>query len=129
MICPNDQLLHHFHDGELSPDERSVVAEHLQSCDACAAKLQELRLLGEMIRSAPLPQLAASTLDRWQRNAMVMQERSVIATASQAQALPPAVSEWEAAVIGIDVETVSTDITTAQWIATDLARTQGGGLR
>ncbi len=146
MTCPNDQLLHRFHDGELTPAERGVVSTHLQSCDACAAKLQEMRLIGDMIRSAPLPRLAADTLDRWQRSALAMQERSVrrlagwmtaaasvalvvslyTATASQANADTPVVSDWEAAVIGIDVESTSTDLATAQWIATDLSHAPAG---
>lgn len=146
MTCPNDQLLHRFHDGELASAERGVVATHLQSCDACSAKLQELRLIGDMIRSAPLPRIATETLDRWHRNALAMQERSVrrlagwmtaaasvalvvslyTATASQANADTPVVSDWEAAVIGIDVESTSTDLTTAQWIATDLSDAPAG---
>lgn len=146
MMCPTDQSLQRFHDDELSPHERTDVAGHLQSCDACAAKVQELGLLRDMIRSSPLPTIAVAALDRWHRNAMGMQERSVrrlagwmtaaasialvvslyAATASQAQATAPSVSEWEAAVIGIDVETISNDLTTAEWIATDLSRTPSG---
>ncbi len=139
MICPTDHLLHRFQDDELSPLDRQTVAEHLRACDACATKLQHMSQLSDLLRSAPLPLPAMSAILKWQRNTRLLQDRSIrrlaswmtaaasillvaslyVSTSTQAQAMPT-LHDWEAAVIGIDIEPGATDQATAQWMLTDL---------
>ena len=41
--CENRVRLDAYHDGELSPAERSVVEAHLRDCTSCAADLAAIR--------------------------------------------------------------------------------------
>jgi anti-sigma factor RsiW len=152
MTCPTEQDLHRYHDGELAGGDRGRLALHLADCGACQARLAEFRQIGALLRNAPLPQPAVEAMQRWQRNLAAMQDRQVrrfagwmtaaasvvlaaslyVATSNQAQAVAPAVAEWEAAVVGIGLESpapeqgTSTYQTTAQWIVTDLSRASSG---
>ncbi len=141
MACLTDHDLHRLHDDELSPADRMRVAAHVASCDVCAERLHEIASIGDLLRNAPLPGMARDAMVRIQRNVAAMQERSVrrlagwmtaaasivlvvslyAATSSQAHATP-SVTEWEAAAIGVDVESTSTDQATAQWIVADLVQ-------
>lgn len=42
-------------DGELPPAEKSAIAEHLAQCGLCAGRLQELRGIDILLRSAAPP--------------------------------------------------------------------------
>jgi anti-sigma factor RsiW len=46
--------LHAFYDGELSVAEQIAVQGHMDWCDACAATVQELRLVGSALRAGAL---------------------------------------------------------------------------
>ena len=41
--CENQVRLDAYHDGELSPDQRSDVEAHLRDCPSCAAELAAIR--------------------------------------------------------------------------------------
>ena len=52
--CEQQVQLDAYHDGELSPAERSVIEAHLRDCPSCAAELAEIRSLsGVFSRTAP----------------------------------------------------------------------------
>lgn len=147
MNCPKDQFLHRFYDEELSPEDRHQVESHLASCSSCADRVRELQSIGNRIRQASFGELTSRTLVRWHHTVMDLQERSIrrlagwmtaaasvvlvvslyTATRTQAQTALSDVHDWEAAAVGIDIESASPDIATAQWIATDLSRTTSGG--
>lgn len=147
MNCPSDQFLHRFHDDELSTQDRHAVQAHLAGCPVCAERVRELEAIRNMIRDASLGELTTRTLIRWHHAVIDMHERSIrrlagwmtaaasvvlmvslyTATRTQAQTAQLDVHDWEAAVVGIDVESASPDIATAQWIATDLSRSFSGG--
>ncbi len=51
MKCKDvEKLLTLYHDGELSPKERSTFERHLAKCPACRAKLEKLKALDELVR-------------------------------------------------------------------------------
>jgi anti-sigma factor RsiW len=63
------QLLSPYIDDELTPKEKAALEEHLASCEACRAELEELRavsdVLGEIFRRLePPPDLLQRTLNR-----------------------------------------------------------------
>src|SRR5689334_21033800 len=62
--CENPVRLDAYHDGELSPAERSAVEAHLRDCPSCAAELAAIRGMSAAFASAtphePLLALARS---------------------------------------------------------------------
>lgn len=44
-----------YHDGELRPDQRQQIENHLSGCLDCQATLRELRLLSALLQEAPVP--------------------------------------------------------------------------
>ncbi|MBA2450820.1 MAG: zf-HC2 domain-containing protein [Chloroflexi bacterium] len=53
MTCDR-RLVSSYRDGELTPESRSEVGEHLQECAECAAALRGYRRLAQTIRSMPV---------------------------------------------------------------------------
>ena len=49
----DDELLSAFVDDQLTPDEKALVQQHLASCSACQARLEELRSVIALIRELP----------------------------------------------------------------------------
>jgi anti-sigma factor RsiW len=49
------QHLSAFHDGELAPNLRTAVREHIEGCPECAARLAEIRELSRMAAEMPTP--------------------------------------------------------------------------
>jgi anti-sigma factor RsiW len=145
MKCLDEHDLHRLLDDELSPTLKMLVTLHVKTCPACAARLHELQMIGEALRAAPMPAPPAGAMRRWRENVMVVRDHSVrrlagwmtaaasivlvvslyAASSNHVQATPM-LSEWEAAVIGIDVDSASSDQTIAQWMATDLSRRANG---
>lgn len=42
--CPSDLVLDRYHASECAPEESQVIAEHLEQCGACRARMQERQL-------------------------------------------------------------------------------------
>lgn len=144
--CPSEQDLHLLLDGELPLDRVVAVQAHVVQCPHCEAKLAELRMIGDMLRNAPLPEPAKAAFERWHRSFSQVEEQQVRRLASwmtaaasivlavslysamsnQAVASAQPLAEWEAAVIGID-SSAPDEQATAQWISTDLSRQQRNG--
>jgi anti-sigma factor RsiW len=66
MTCERFNLIHAYHDGELSPAAREEAESHLAACEACRQLLDELRGLSAMLASADLPQVPRSAMNRMQ---------------------------------------------------------------
>ena len=54
--CELRPRLDAYHDGELSPGERSDVEFHLRHCPSCAAELVEMRQVSGAFAGTPLPE-------------------------------------------------------------------------
>src|SRR4051812_19633644 len=50
--CENQVRLDAYHDGELSPAERSAVEAHLRDCPSCAAELAAIRRMSGVFADA-----------------------------------------------------------------------------
>src|SRR5438128_1814852 len=57
MSSCDEQLLGAYLDGELSPEQRGQVEEHLQQCRACAKQLELLRDTSRLLREYPFQDL------------------------------------------------------------------------
>jgi len=58
-ICPYNQHLCAYHDGELSAEMRQDIENHLPKCAACWAELEQFRRLSAVLAAAPVPRLSA----------------------------------------------------------------------
>lgn len=52
MMCPEEQQLQRFADGELSERLAKQIAEHLDSCPQCAAAVGRLENVGKLVSGA-----------------------------------------------------------------------------
>jgi anti-sigma factor RsiW len=64
MTCDQTQYLDAYADGELPPDQRVRIEQHLASCGVCARELARLRKLSA-IMAAYRPTLSADALERF----------------------------------------------------------------
>ena len=69
MMSSNDcktvqPYLSAYHDGELSGEQAVTVANHVESCELCAAELNSFESLGSALKQTPMP---AKPSDLWQR--------------------------------------------------------------
>ena len=60
-------LLSPFHDGELPPEKQWAVAEHLATCAECAAKLESIRRISDLVEATPAPEAPATLVTRIER--------------------------------------------------------------
>jgi anti-sigma factor RsiW len=68
VTCDRRRISYYL-DGELSPDERSALLEHLRDCETCAAALSAYRAIGRRIRRDSDPILPAEVAERLRRRA------------------------------------------------------------
>jgi len=61
-------LLSPFHDGELAPDERRAVADHVATCAACSQKLGSIRRLSDLVESSPVAEAPGTLLPSIERS-------------------------------------------------------------
>lgn len=57
------ELLHDFHDAELSASERDSVQSHLDGCAACRSSLGEIQSLAALLRSLPRQEMTRDFAD------------------------------------------------------------------
>lgn len=57
------ELLHDFHDAELSASEHDSVQSHLDGCAACRSSLGEIQSLAALLRSLPRQQMTRDFAD------------------------------------------------------------------
>lgn len=63
-----------FHDGELSPAERAGVAAHLERCEGCLSRLDEIERVGRIAATLPVP---VPGRDLWPNIEAAIPERSM----------------------------------------------------
>lgn len=152
MKCENAILVHAYHDGELSSEQREWMESHLAVCAECRQLLEELRDLSQTLSTIDLPDMPAGALRRmqgawWETRAA--QEQGVRRLAgwltAAAAAILVIVPVWSSTAPPLDQPIVATrsweimalvppagprdDATTdlvqvAQWFATDLSTEQ-----
>lgn len=80
MDCLSDSDFAALIDGELSPSQRDVFIEHLQSCPACQKELHQIlklhHMLEEVLTTEPCPPVSA--LERYCQNLLSPQERQEV---------------------------------------------------
>lgn len=54
------EMLDSFVDGELNVDDQVAVESHLRWCRTCAARVEDMSLIGAAVRMRPLPQAASA---------------------------------------------------------------------
>jgi len=91
MTCPNAPDIHAYHDGQLCPSQRAGVQAHLAACPDCATVLNDLRLLTQLIVSAPLPAVSSVGFDRFYNTWHLARQRSVLRISSWLTAAAAAV--------------------------------------
>jgi anti-sigma factor RsiW len=64
LDCVNPVRLDAYHDGELSPAERSGVEAHLRDCPSCAAELAAIRGMSAAFADAAPPEPSRGQLSR-----------------------------------------------------------------
>jgi len=103
MNCAEARLCDHWPDAAPTTDEqRAVLAQHLEGCDACQAELAELQALDALIAEGPLSALEVRPHEiplattSWERLRAHLDEREA-APPCAAPALAPAIGEDEQA--------------------------------
>ena len=98
-------------DGELSPAEEARVDAHIVTCPACAARVREIRFLGDLIASAGnVPGLSYTARGRLRLSAANGWERENV--------------RWAWGISGIAAAVL---IGASVWVATTPAATSTGG--
>jgi len=69
--CENQVRLDAYHDGELSPAERSDVEAHLRDCPSCAAELAAVRRMSGAFAATPPREPSHEQLLQLARNVRV----------------------------------------------------------
>ena len=82
MTCDRLDQVEAFHDGELSAADSAELAQHMQQCGACSARLDELRRWTMRLNEAPLPELPTGAIDRLYRVYRRSSDRAVLKVAS-----------------------------------------------
>ena len=62
--CNRAEMLGAYHDGELSGAARAGMEQHLRQCPACAAELQGLRKLSQLLSTAAPAKMSPDVLRR-----------------------------------------------------------------
>ena len=90
MDCQNE-LIHAYHDGELSPQQRADVEAHLNDCDDCRELLADLRRISQLVAAAPMAEVTAQAMKRMQQAWWAAQDRGIRRVASWLTAAAAAV--------------------------------------
>ncbi|MGD2174591.1 MAG: zf-HC2 domain-containing protein [Candidatus Brocadiaceae bacterium] len=147
--CTYRKRLMAYHDGELTPERRRELEEHLKDCPACAAELEELRTLSGVLGEAEAPTMPEGMVERLRGAVPAARERTIVrlcravslaaavllvvcggwvwyetAEGRAALAAPPA---WEVAAVTLDndVAGAGPGETFALWAVNDLSRENG----
>lgn len=148
--CKHSRQLNAYYDGELAPEERSVIEEHVRQCPSCARELEQLRGLSRLFAAAQIPEIPADALQRLHSGVRRVSESVVVGTAGMLTAAAAAVllvcslwlgqmratqetsegwtETWETAALTPRLEVPSStdgQMRLAQWIVADLSRENG----
>lgn len=78
MACQQDNFVHRYHDGRMSPAERGAFECHLAGCTDCATLLSDLRSLSRLLVSAPRPEISDATLAHYRKAWELSRQRDVL---------------------------------------------------
>lgn len=97
--CPYSLQISAYHDGELAPDARLSLEQHLSSaCPACALELHQWKRLSSLLAAASIPALPQVARQKLYQLAPVVREAGFIRLAEWTTALAAsvliAVSGW-----------------------------------
>ncbi|MBI4578564.1 MAG: zf-HC2 domain-containing protein [Planctomycetes bacterium] len=154
MTCERTHEIHRYHDGELSPTERSAVESHVTACAECRRLLAELRGLSLLISRMPRTVLPEVVLRRLSECRHAATDRAVLRIAGWMTAAAAAVligallirqpvvggetnhrpSVWETVAVTPTPPSEAADgpnseLVLAQWMADDLSWQSSGDLR
>lgn len=140
MNCQQTSRAHAYHDGELSPADAREFEAHLQECDACRERLEELRDLSRAITTAQLTPMPLAVSQRLENAWSTARDRGVMRIAGWMTAAAAAVligalslwprdgtdtvSPWQSAAVMPPVESTdeaAIELVATQWIANDLS--------
>jgi hypothetical protein len=62
MICINDDIIQKYIDGEASPDEASLIENHIATCNKCVLRIENQRKLSTNVKKA-ISLLSKDTLE------------------------------------------------------------------
>jgi anti-sigma factor RsiW len=109
--CPTEQTLAAFHDGEITTDEQRQLTLHLQWCQACAVRLQQLRQMSAFISSAAPDGLSQIAMRRLHVKLEDVIERGLVRWAWEVSGIAAAIllvgSIWLAQLSKTDKTTVA----------------------
>jgi anti-sigma factor RsiW len=139
-----------YHDGELPPEERVRLEEHLGTCADCSRELEGLRGLSRLLCAARAPQMARPALERLHRRVSRAPEGVIVRMAEALAAAAATVlvacsmwmwqassdaggygeplPDWERVALGGQVDAASAadpQVRLAQWIVEDLSQEDG----
>lgn len=59
-MCPNEQLLSAFFDGEIEPPYQNSLAEHVESCGSCSGRIERYSTVQKLLKDDEVPGLEES---------------------------------------------------------------------
>jgi anti-sigma factor RsiW len=66
-VCPFNEQISAFHDGEVDHVRRAEIEQHLRDCPSCAAELDRLQAMSRLLMAAPSARLSQIGLHRLHR--------------------------------------------------------------
>lgn len=147
--CKQKEWLAPYHDGELPPERRRELEEHLAGCPHCARELERLQGLSGLLATAQAPAVPEGMVSRLHEALDGAREYGIIrlcrAVSLAAAALlivcgswllsgapngsAPAgpLANWELVAVALDAELAQAgaEEATALWVVSDLSRENG----
>ena len=151
MSCEFSNYLQAYHDGQLGPDYRQIIAQHLPICAQCEQELRNLQNLSSALRSAPRATMSIEARKHLEQAWWAQRDRGVLRLAEALTGIAAAVLVgaifswsdneaprietaqqpvvWQAVALMPPAETrdepSSEVVALAQWIADDLSPEAG----
>ncbi|HEX8520747.1 MAG TPA: zf-HC2 domain-containing protein [Tepidisphaeraceae bacterium] len=151
MTCSRSSEIQAYYDGELSVEQRESVERHVRECGECAALLEDLPGLSNLLSTVPLSEMRSGAERRlygaWNKTtdrgvlriagwltaaaAAVLVGASLNFNMTQRTNVATASHDWEAAALVPPVETAHEEnrsdvVVIAQWMADDLGVNERG---
>jgi anti-sigma factor RsiW len=89
--CPSEQNLSAYYDGELPADEQALLARHLAWCQACARRVEQLRLMSAFVASGAPDGLSQIAFRRLHSKLDEVMERGLVRWAWEVSGIAAAI--------------------------------------
>ncbi len=86
-MCPTNEQLHSYADGELDAAGRVAVERHLANCAACESQLRAIEDLSRLFRASEPPALSQIALHRLHLRTQNVMEESLVRLARRLSAV------------------------------------------